>query len=301
MYVIIVGAGEVGSNVATDLAPTHELSIVDKDGGRAMSVAEALDAFPVEGDGAEPDVLRRAGIETAGLLVATTDSDETNLVTCGTAKTVERTFTIARVKNAQYLHTWTNSPSAYGVDFMVCPTLLTARDIVHIIEYPGARDVNDFVDGTVLTTEFEVSQASPFVGKPFKTVETDGVRIGAFVRADEVRFPAEDDTVRVGDRLVVVGSPASVRKAAPNIAGVGTGAPDEVVIIGGTEFAYHTARSLEARGLHPRLIEADSERASELADRLQETVVMLNDSTDVEFLAREFIDTVSCRDRKSVV
>lgn len=264
---------------------------MDKNGERAASVADALNAFPVQGDGAEPETLRTADIETTDLLVATTDSDETNLVTCGTAKTVHETFTIARVKNAQYLQTWTDSPRAYGVDFMVCPTLLTARHIVEITEHPGARDVNEFADGAVLVAEYEIPGDSPLVGKDLETVESDDLRVAARVRADEVGFPSEGDTVQAGDRLVVVGPPASLRSIATEITGVDGSGPDEVVIIGGTQFGYHTARLLEESGVRLRFIESDADRASELAERLADTVVMLNDSTDVEFLAREHIDT----------
>src|SRR6056297_3712163 len=163
MHVIIIGAGEVGSSIAASLADTHEVVVVDVDGERVDALTYSHDVLAIEGDGTSLDTLKEAGVEQTDMIIASTDDDETNLVACGTAKTVDDPFTIARVKNVDYLETWRRAADqqAFGVDFMVCSNLLTAEDIVRVISMPAARDVDSFADGAVQMAEFSVTESSP--------------------------------------------------------------------------------------------------------------------------------------------
>jgi len=142
VYIVIVGAGEVGSNIAESLAESHEVAVVDIDPDRVEALMYEADVLGVEGDGAELDTLSEAGIEKADVLIASTDNDETNIVTCGTAITAADPFTISRVKSAKFLRTWEKSVGAFGVDHMVATNLLTAENIARVIGLPGARDVD---------------------------------------------------------------------------------------------------------------------------------------------------------------
>src|SRR6056297_1190803 len=118
MHVIIIGAGEVGSSIAASLADTHEVVVIDVDPDRVDALTYSEDVLAIHGDGTSIATLREAGIEEADMVIASTDDDETNLVTCGTAKTVHDPFTIARVKNVDYLETWRRAADqqAFGVD-----------------------------------------------------------------------------------------------------------------------------------------------------------------------------------------
>ena len=96
MYAVIVGAGEVGSSIAASLAEAHEVAVIDIDSQRVEELVYATDVLGVEGDGADLETLRDANIRKADILIASTDDDETNIVTCGTANTVTDVFTISR-------------------------------------------------------------------------------------------------------------------------------------------------------------------------------------------------------------
>ncbi|WP_276298861.1 Trk system potassium transporter TrkA [Halorussus lipolyticus] len=294
MRVIIIGAGEVGSSIASSLADSHEVVVVDVDGERVDALTYSEDVLAIQGDGTSIATLREAGIDDADMIIASTDEDETNLVACGTAKTVDDPFTIARVKNVDYLETWQHAEDqrAFGVDFMVCSNLLTAQDIVRVIGLPAARDVDPFAGGAVQMAEFEVGDESPVADQTVSEADRfDSLTFAALLRNGDVEIPRGNTRIRAGDRVVVIGSPGSVQEFARELAPNQTPSNNEdLVIIGGSEIGYHTARLLEERGLHPRLIEQDHDRARELAEELPNTVVMENDATDAEFLAREHVD-----------
>jgi trk system potassium uptake protein TrkA len=292
MRVIIVGAGEVGSSIAATLAPEHEVVVVDVDSEKVNSLTYSLDVLAIEGDGTSLDILEEAGIGEADMLIACTDDDETNLVACGTAKTVDDPFTIARVKNAEYLHTWQRSEGAFGVDFMVSTDLLAAEAIVRVIGLPAARDVDRFAGGLVRMAEFTVDGDSPVADQTVREADRyDSLTFAAILRNGDVEIPRGDTVIGAGDRVVVIGSPESVQSFASAIAPAETpGSAEDVVVVGGSEIGYHTARLLEQRDLSPRLIERDPDRARELAEALPETTVLQQDATDVEFLTREHVE-----------
>ena len=290
MRVIIVGAGQVGESIAADLSDAHDVVIVEQDPDRVEEINYNLDVLAVEGDGTSVSTLEEAGIDDADMVIASTDDDETNIVVCSTAKAVSDAFTIARIKNTEYLRTWRRSGSAFGIDFMVCTYLLAAESIVRVVGLPAARDADTFADGRVEMAEFDVGEESPLSGQTVAEADTyDSLTFAAVVRDDEMMIPTGSTVLCGDDRLVVIGTPRSVRAFAGDVAPDETALSGEVVIIGGSEIGYHVARLLSDRGVDARLLEQDPERARQLAEELPDTIVMETDATDIEFLEREHI------------
>ncbi|SFR46178.1 Trk system potassium transporter TrkA [Halogeometricum limi] len=289
MRVVIVGAGEVGSNIAASLCDSHEVVVVDHDPDRVEELNYSLDVLAVAGDAASIETLEDADVGAADLLVASTDDDETNLASCGTAKALGDAFTIARVKQYGYLRTWERAPGTFGVDFMVCSNLLTAEDIVKIIGLPTAVDVERFANGLVEMAEFEVDDDSPLVGQTVREADRyEMLTFAAILRGETVELPRGDSRLQAGDRVVVIGPSETVHEFAS------TATPDEtageaemVFVVGGGEIGFQTARLLQERGISPRLVEQDAERARELAESLADTVVLQTDATDANALDRE--------------
>ncbi|PSQ14485.1 Trk system potassium transporter TrkA [Halobacteriales archaeon QS_7_68_65] len=291
MRVVIVGAGQVGSSIAASLDADHEVVVVDNDAERVESLTYSLDVLTVEGDGASLATLREAEVGAADLLIASTDDDETNIVACATAKTTSDAFTVARVKRTNYLDTWQAAGGAFGVDFMVCTNLLAAETMVRVIGLPAARDVDVFAEGRVMMAEFCVPEGSPVAGRT--VAEADHfpeLTFAAMLRDGDVVIPKGETTIEVDDELIVIGSPENTRMFAGDLAPGRDEDGHDVVIVGGSEIAVEAARLLENRGLYPRLVERDPDRARDLAERLADTTVMASDATDREFLRREHID-----------
>lgn len=291
MRVIIIGAGQVGSSIAASLAPTHDVIVIDADGDRVDSLTYSIDVLPIEGDGTSLSTLREANIAEADLFIACTDDDETNIVSCSTARAISDVFTVARVKRETYHQTWTETGGSFGVDFMVCTNLLAAETIVRIIGLPAAHDVDVFAGGQVMMAEFCVPDGSPLAGQTVASADTfEELTFAALFRDDSISVPTGRTVIEEGDDLVVIGSPESTHALAGGLTPEQSSHQEDIVIIGGSQAGVQTAKLLQERGRRPRLIEHDHDRARELAEALTATTVMESDAMDREFLNREHVD-----------
>jgi trk system potassium uptake protein TrkA len=285
--VVIVGAGEVGSNTAASLSEDHEVVVVDVDADLAESLSYDIDVLPVAGDATEMETLEEAEVGEADLLIASTDDDETNLVACGIANVCGDAFTIARAKSPKYLRPWERGKRAFGVDFMVCTEMLTAETIAGLTGLPTAQDVDTFADGLVQMTEFEIPTDSPVADQTVETADRlDSLTFAGILQDGEVVIPRGETVLRAGDDVVVIGSPESIRGFSTALTPEQNGVTD-VVIIGGGQVGYQTARLLEEGGFSPRLFERDDARARWLAEQLPRTTVLNGNPTDQDLLARE--------------
>ncbi|WP_138005516.1 Trk system potassium transporter TrkA [Halalkalirubrum salinum] len=292
MRVIVVGAGEVGSNIAASLVESHDVIVIDVDAEKVEELTHSYDILAIEGDGTSLKVLQEAGIAEADMLIACTDDDETNLVTCGTAKTVGDVFTIARTRNANFFETWTESEDAFGVNFMVSTNILTANDIVRVVGLPAAIDVDPFAAGLVQMAEFEVMAGSDIAGQTVEQADIfDSITFAALVQDGDVLIARGETRIEAGNRVIVIGSPGSVQSFSRTVASAESSEnAHDIVIIGGSDIGYHTAKLLEESGIEPRLIEQDADRGRQLAEDLPGTIVLEHDATDVDFLVGEQID-----------
>jgi len=250
----------------------HHEVVVDRDPERVESITYDMDVLPIEGDASEMETLEEAGVGEADLLIAKV---------CGDV------FTIARTKSPKYLRPWERGKRVFGVDFMVCTDLLAAKTIVGVTGLPTAQDVDTFADGLVQMTEFEIPEGSPVADLTVAEADRfDSLTFAGILRDDEVTIPRGDTVLRAGDDIVAIGSPESMREFSAAIAPEETG-PSDIVIVGGGEIGYQTARLLEERGFSPRLIEQRDDRARTLAEELPKTTVLNGDATDQDLLSQE--------------
>lgn len=292
MYVVIIGAGEVGSNIAKSLSDGHDVAVIDIDGSHVDNLMYEVDVLGIQGDGTDLDTLKEANVEQADILIASTDDDETNIVTSSTAMTVTDSFTIARIKNAKFLRTWQQSPRAFGIDHMVATNVLAAENIARVVGLPAAQDVELFADGLVQMAEFEISESSPVANLTVQEADRyESLTFASVLREGTVIIPRGETVLKPGDDVIVIGSPESVHTFAHELEPDTNGRPD-ILIVGGSDIGYHTARLLQERGLKPRLVEQDPDRARELAEALTGTTVLESDGTDRAFLEQAHIGNV---------
>lgn len=288
MRIIIAGAGRVGRRVAAELDDRHDVVLVDNDANRIDGLGYELNVLTELGDSSQLDTLQQAGIEETDLLIASTDRDEINLLTCETAKALSDVTTVARVKNLKYIETYDRADDVFGVDFMVGTNLLTIGTAVGGTGLAAAKSFDVFAGGTVQLAEFEVDAESRLAGQTIEEADRfQALTFAAIVGPGETAIiPKGSTRIEVGDRLVVVGIPEAVHTFGEEFAHQGS-ETQNVLIVGGSDIGYHTAQLLEDRGLRPHLLEGNPDRARELSERLSKTTVRNTSPATRNFLKAE--------------
>jgi trk system potassium uptake protein TrkA len=288
--IFVIGAGQVGAMIVQALHDEHDLTVIDLDGSRLESLAYRYDVSTLEGNGASRSVLADAGVSTADLLIACTSRDEANIVSAMISKAVApRTTTIVRTTNPEYLEVWREGQ--LDVDFIVSSEVETANAISRTIAVPSARHTDLFAEGQVQLVEFDVDEgADPSIlGLPLREAPLPSdSKVASILRGDDAILPGGNDTIRPGDRIVVIGSPDAAQ-AWGRLIVPGSGKVEDVVIYGTGRSGVAIARALLGQGIGVRIIEADRDRARFVSDALDEARVYHATGFEADFLERERI------------
>ncbi len=295
MKIIILGAGQVGASVAENLvSEANDITLVDTSPEYLASVRERLEVRTVCGNAASPTVLREAGAEDADLLIAVTQSDETNLCACRIAKAIYNLPTrIARLRSTDYsdypeLLTGEN----FAVDFSICPEQVVTEYIKRLIAFPEALQVLEFADGVVSLIGVRAFEGGPLVGHPLKALRFHlpnvEVRIAAIYRQGEPITPEGDTVILAGDEVFCLAATVHIRQVMRELRR--SDKPmRRIMIAGGGNIGFRLARSIE-ENYHVKILEVNRDRAEMLATQLSKTLVLRGDSTDEKLLESEGID-----------
>jgi trk system potassium uptake protein TrkA len=293
MHIVVVGAGEVGYHVAERLAnERHEVVVVDVAADRLDYVANHLDVGVVEGSGTSPATLARAGIDRAGLLIAVTNIDEINLVSCLSARGGNGALVkVARVANpdfytqGQHLHA-----EGFGVDVLINPERELALETLRLLQTTAATDIAVFADGAVQVLGLDVAPQAPIAGRTLAEVGAESAAQNLLTvsvqRDGRTLIPTGATRIEIGDHLYVVAPAADVTRAL-ELTGHPVVALKRVMIAGGSVEAYYLAQLLRQHGVQATLLVADRARAQELAEKLDKALILHGDATDVELLELE--------------
>jgi trk system potassium uptake protein TrkA len=294
MKIVILGAGQVGGSVAESLvSEQNDITVVDLEPQRLRTLQERLDLRTVLGSGAHPSVLVEAGIEDADLLVAVTQSDETNLVACRIAA---RMFNvprrIARVRATDYLaNERVLGEDGFDVDLAICPEQVLTNYIVKLVEFPEALQVLDFAGGRVSLVAVRAFVGGPLVGHPLKDLRRHipgiDARIVAIFRGDRSIVPDGDTVIEAGDEVFCLAAAEHIREVMRELRRMDRPVR-RVMIAGGGNIGLRLAHALEDR-YSVRVIEHNKRRCELLAARLGDALVLNGDTTDEELLENENI------------
>ena len=294
MRVIVLGAGNVGRAVVDALHDEHELTVIDTDAERLSALGDRYDVRTVEGNGTTKRVMREAGVEDAGLLIACSPREDANLVSAMLARKLSRARVIVRTSSPEYLEAWRERE--IDVDFMVSSELETANAISGLIGIPAARQTDVFADGKVQIVEFDVPEdagAGPVIGRPLREAEIpQDSKVVAIIRGKELVMPRGGESIEPGDRIVIIAAPASARQWSRLISH-SQQQVDDLVVFGAGRMGSTIARVLLGRDVRVRLVDSDSHRALEAAEALPEARVFCAHAFDPEFLERERIGRAS--------
>jgi trk system potassium uptake protein len=287
--IFIIGAGQVGSTIVEALHNEHELTVVDEDGSRLEALGSHFDIGTVEGNGTSRRVLEEAGLAGCDLLIACTSRDEVNIIASIFCRALTpSTRTIVRTGNEEYLDVW--KQRQLDVDWVVSSERETAAAVSQTVGVPAARQTDVFAGGQVQIVEFDVAQPPPGIaGRRLREADLPAdSKVASIIRGPEIAIPRGDETIREGDRIVVIGSPKAAREWSELLTPARRTVND-VVIFGAGQIGVATARSLLRQGIDVRLIETDPKRALTVAELLPEARVFQATGVDPEFLERERI------------
>lgn len=300
MRIVIIGAGEVGFNIAQRLAQEQQdVVVVERNPKRIRFVEEELDVQVVKGTGSSPRTLLAAQVMQADMVIAVTDSDEANLTACLLAESYSRKIIkIARIRDPD-LATIAEMPEGFRIqlDLTINPEAVAAEKILRHLAVPAATEVVGFANDRVQLIGIRIAKESPVVGKKlmdFRKERQDvPFLVAALVRRGSTTIPTGEDVIQDGDTVFVLTEPSSLRVVLGAF-GHEVEPAERVMIFGGTTVGLLVAQGLEKRGVSCKLIEPDSERCEELAEVLQRTVVLQGDATDEELLREENVDGIDC-------
>jgi trk system potassium uptake protein TrkA len=292
MKILILGAGQVGSSVAANLcSEANDITVIDTDGARLKQLQDRLDLRTVTGNAAHPAVLERAGARDADILLAVTQSDETNMVACKLAATMFNIPTkIARIRAADYLsHPEIFAADKFAVDLAICPEQILTDNIVKLIEFPESLQVLEFAQGLVSLVATRAFHGGPLVGHEIeylrKHMPQIDTRVAAIFRHDSPVLPEGKTVIEAGDEVFFIAATENIRTVMRELRRMDKPVK-RVMIGGGGNIGRRLARALE-KNYEVKVIEYSKAGAERLAAELDRALVLAGDVTDEELLGQE--------------
>ncbi|WP_126457045.1 Trk system potassium transporter TrkA [Sulfuriflexus mobilis] len=295
MKIIILGAGQVGSSVAENLvSEANDITVVDTDIQRLQELQDRFDLGTVVGHASHPGVLTRAGAEDADMILAVTNSDETNMIACQVAYTLFHTPTkIARVREVEYLsRPQLFTQEALPIDVLISPEQLVKDYVERLIEYPGALQVLDFADGRVSLVAVKAYYGGPLVGHELRALREHmpkvATRVAAIFRRGRAIIPEGTTVIEADDEVFFIAANKDIRAVMGELRKLDKPCK-RVMLAGGGNIGRRLAKSLESK-YQVKLIDHNYDATKRLSEELESTIVLYGDAADEELLLEENIE-----------
>ena len=293
LRIFIVGGGKVGRTLVEQLSQEgHDITIIDRDAQKVQAIANRYDVMGVHGNGASYGLLQEAGIESADLLIAVTESDELNLLCCTLARQVGNCAAIARVRTPDYSREVGYLREKLGLAMIINPEMEAAAEAARILYLPTALEIDSFAHGQADLIKFKVPVGNVLDGMNLITLGkkiAPDILICAAERDGKVTIPRGNYVVREGDILSFAASRAVGKKFLEDI-GFKTNRVRNAMIIGGGRAAYYLAKQLIGMGIQVKIIEISKARCEELSILLPKAVIINGDGTNEDLLREEGIE-----------
>jgi trk system potassium uptake protein TrkA len=292
---IIVGAGEVGFHIASHLARENKnVVVIDKDPAAIRRVSDNIDVQVVIGSGSSPMVLKEAGIKEAEILLAVTDSDDTNLGACLVSNLISPTTKkLCRIRYADYdEYHEAFRENAPHINTIINPEIEVVKEIFRLMSVSGAVEVSDFADGRLVFIGIYLDESAKLSGVRLVDIyDKTGKQsplIAAVIRDEELIIPRGKDNLKAGDLIYFISEKEKLIESLSifdkHVEPIG-----RVMIVGGGSIGFRLASLLEKNAISTKIIEKNPDRCTELAEKLNKAVVLHGDGSDQELLREENI------------
>ena len=292
MKIIIVGCGKVGTTLAEQLnRENHDITLIDCDSEALQSISDSTDVMSVTGNGAVYQVQMEAGIKEADLLIATTNSDELNMLCCLIAKKAGNCHTIARIRNPEYSAEINYIREELNLSLAINPALAAAREMARLLRFPNAIKIELFAKGRIELLKFLIPKESILDRMKVMDVVSrlkSNVLICAVERGDDVVIPDGNFEMRGGDKMSFIAPHADCadffRKA-----GIENNTVNSAMFVGGGKLTVYLAKALADTKIKIKIIEQDEERCRILSEILPHAMIIHGDGSDQKLLLEEGI------------
>jgi trk system potassium uptake protein TrkA len=293
MKIIIAGAGEVGYHLAKQLSnENHDITVIDLDSSSLDRVDSVMDVLTVTGSSTSLRILKKANCEKTDLLVAVTSKESINVTTAILAKKLGASKTIARVENAEYVSEENQEIfRSVGIDHFIYPEELAAFELVKLIQRAAATDIIEFEDGKLSLVGLKLEAKLPVIRKTIQELANSigqvTFRIVAIHRGIRTIIPTGKDILLPNDQIFVITTREGIEEII-KLVGKDQTNLNNIMFLGGGKIGRIAAKMLE-NSINIKLIESDKDKAFELADHLEKTLIIQGDGRDIDLLAQEGI------------
>lgn len=298
LNIVIIGAGEVGFNLAKSLSKEdHAITVIDIDSLKCSRVKNLIDAKVIEGDGTSQRLLSEIEMEDVDYVLALTRIDEVNLVSSQIASKMGAKHIICRLRNTEYIHkNAVVSPKDFNISYVTYPEMAAKNDIEHIIKKGSEDEVHEFQDGRINMIGFHLEDDSPLMGRTVSDIELSNPyirhKLVLIYRNDESFIPHSDTVYHKDDFIYMVAKSEDISDVQKM-----TGNPNHeiknIMILGCSKIGRLLAKSLQ-NDYNITIIEKNENKAKEFSSSLSNTLMLSGDGLDVDFLESENIKDVDC-------
>lgn len=294
MKIIIAGAGEVGFHVAKMLAhEEHDTVLIDKSDERLSHAEGHIDVGVIRGNALSIKLLEEAGVRESDLVIAATSSEETNMTVAILAKHLGAKRTICRISNPEFQErTEAVNMKQLGIDSMVFPEDLAARELHRLIEQSNLTDSFEFGDGKLWLIGVILEKGAPFEGLSLVEAVQNNPQLKftvvAIQRNGKTIVPRGNSEFKSGDHIYVIIHPECLDEL-QRLAGKEKVEIKNIMLLGGGLIGKEFAKRVQ-NDYHVKLIEENKDKCFLLADELVNTMILNGDGSNVEFLEEEGIE-----------
>lgn len=296
MRIIIAGAGEVGAHLAKMLSnENHEIIIIDPEDDRLRPLESTLDVLAYHGSATSVKLLQDILQKKADLFIAVTHSEDTNITSSILAKRYGAMKTIARIDNLDYLDKYNlEFFKALGIDSLIYPELIAAREVLGLLQETGTTEYMEFSGGSLSMFVQKLDRNAPILNKSLEEVsitnKTDKYRAVAIKRDDKTIIPRGQEQFQEGDTVFVISTREGIDEMMKT-SGKESFEAKSIMILGGSRIGKHVALYMQ-KNCTVKLIDSDPQRCADLAELLDNTLIINGDCRNIELLEQEGITKV---------
>ena len=298
LKIVIIGAGEVGFNLAKSLSKqNYDITVIDIDSKKCLKVKNTLDVHVIEGDGCSQRVLQSIGMNDVDYLLALTGIDEINLVSSQIAKKIGAKHVICRLRNTEYSHKDAiATANEFGIDHVVYPEKAAQAEIEHLVRQSSAVEVQEFMDGNIVLVGVDLESSSPLIGRSVENIVISNPYVNHSTvminRDDNFFIPKKTDLYQKNDHAYFIGRKKDI-DSIQLMAGKPSFNVSNIIILGAGKIGRLLAKSLQ-HDYDVRIVETNEEKAKIIGSKLSDSLMLIGNGLDIDFLESENISDVDC-------